>query len=431
MTTPAKNLLSCCCLILGSLAVDGAAPKPPNYDEAKVPAYTLSDPLVFEDGTRVATPAEWPRRRSEILRLLQDQMYGVMPDHPKIQRFVIRETGPAFAGKALRKQIRLWFAEKDTGPFIDLLVYLPKSDRPVPVFLGLNFNGNHTIHADPAIWLPESWVQSKNLTGTPAENPGNRATEAGRGTNAEAWQAEYLVGRGYALATVYCGDIDPDFNDGFKNGVHALFPAPGAERPGNAWGSVCAWAWGLSRAMDYLQTDPAIDAGKAAVMGHSRLGKAALWAGAMDERFALVISNNSGCCGAALSKRIFGETVANINTSFPHWFCANFARYSDNEQTLPFDQHMLIATIAPRAIYVASAEDDRWADPKGEFLGLCHAVPVYAFLGAGGFPATEMPPVMKPVIGPHTGYHYRTGKHDVLRYDWERYADFADHVFGR
>ena len=429
MTKIERVLLACLGLFFGRFAV--AAAPAANYDEDKIPAYTLPDPLVFADGKRVATPAEWPRRRTEILRLFQDQMYGVMPDRPKIQRFVLRETGPAFDGKAVRKQFRIWFADNDTGPFIDVLVYLPKSDKPAPVFLGLNFNGNHTIHADPAIRLPESWVQSKNLTGQPTENPGNRATDAGRGTNVEAWQAEYLVGRGYALATVYCGDIDPDFNDGFKNGVHALYPALGAERPGNAWGSVCAWAWGLGRALDCLQADTAIDARKVAVMGHSRLGKAALWAGAMDERFALVISNNSGCCGAALSKRIFGETVAVINSHFPHWFCDNFKRYSDNEQALPFDQHMLVATIAPRAVYAASAEDDRWADPKGEFLSLTHAAPVYAFLGVGGLPATEMPPLMKPVIGQRMGYHYRPGKHDVLRYDWERYADFADHVFGR
>lgn len=430
MATIARTLLAGACLILSRLVV-GAAPLPANYDEARMPAYALPDPLVFADGKRVAAPADWPRRRTEILRLFQDQMYGIMPGRPPVERFVVRETGPAFEGKAVRKQIRIWFAENDTGPFIDLLVYLPKSDKPVPAFLGLNFNGNHTIHADPAIRLPESWVQSKTLTGKPTENPGNRATEAGRGTNAEAWQAEYLVGRGYALATVYCGDIDPDFHDGFKNGVHALFPSPGPERPGNAWGSVCAWAWGLSRALDCLQGDAAIDAKKVAVMGHSRLGKAALWAGAMDERFALVVSNNSGCGGAALSKRIFGETVAIVNTHFPHWFCGNFKCYSDNEQALPFDQHLLIAAIAPRAIYAASAEEDRWADPKGEFLSLVHAAPVYAFLGAGGLPVTEMPPVMKPVAGERMGYHCRTGKHDVLRYDWERYADFADHLFGR
>jgi hypothetical protein len=424
-------VLACSGLTLCGIALAAAAPIPANYDEDKMPAYTLPNPLVFENGKPVASPAEWPRRRTEILRLLQDQMYGFMPERPMILRFVTRESGPAFDGKALRKQVRIWFAVEDKGPFIDLLLYLPKTDKPSPAFLGLNFNGNHTVHADPALLLTESWVQSKNITGQAAENPGNRATDASRGKNAEAWQAEYLVSRGYALATVYCGDIDPDFHDGFKNGVHALFPETGTRRPGNAWGTVCAWAWGLSRAMDYLQTDPAINARKVAVMGHSRLGKTALWAGAIDERFALVISNNSGCGGAALSKRIYGETLAHVAANFPHWFCANYYRYANNEQAMPFDQHMLLATVAPRALYVASAEEDRWADPKGEFLSLVNAAPVYAFLDAGTFPATEMPAVNQPVTGLLMGYHCRTGKHDVTRYDWERYTEFADKIFGR
>jgi len=417
-------------ITLCALAAAVAAPPAVNYDEDKIPAFTLPNPLVFESGAPVAAPADWPRRRAEILRLLQDQMYGRMPERPAILRFVPRETGPAFGGKAVRKQVRIWFAVEDRGPFIDVLLYLPKSDKPAPAFVGLNFNGNHTVHADPAIFLTESWVREKTLTGREVVNRGNRATDESRGANNEAWQAEFLIERGYALATAYCGDIDPDFDDGFKNGVHALVPEA-APRPGNAWGTICAWSWGLSRIMDYLQTETAIDARKVAVMGHSRLGKTALWAGAMDERFALVISNNSGCGGGALSKRAFGETVARITASFPHWFCANFNRYANNEQALPFDQHFLLACVAPRGLYVASAEEDRWADPKGEFLSLLHAASVYAFLDAGTLPVKEMPAVNQPVSGLLLGYHCRSGKHDVLRYDWERYVDFADRIFGR
>lgn len=419
------------CASLAGAAAAAATPPPANYDEAKVPAYKLPDPLRFENGSAVATPAEWPHRRAEILRLLQDQMYGVMPERPMILRFDVRESGPAFGGQALRKQVRIWFDVESKGPFIDVLLYLPKTDKPVPAFVGLNFNGNHTVHADPAILLTESWVREKNLTGKPAVNRGNRATNESRGSDADAWQAEYLVSRGYALATAYCGDIDPDFDDGFKNGVHALFPDAQSPRPGNAWGTICAWAWGLSRMLDYLQTNPAIDARKVAVMGHSRLGKTALWAGAMDTRFALVISNNSGCGGAALSKRIYGEQLANVWANFPHWFCGNYRRYADNEQALPFDQHELLACVAPRGLYVASAEEDRWADPKGEFLSLLNAAKVYTFLDAGDLPATEMPAVNKPVDGLLLGYHCRSGKHDVLRYDWERYVEFADRIFGR
>ena len=298
-----------------------------------------------------------------------------------------------------------------------MLLYLPpETAKPVPVFLAPNFGGNHTIHPDPAIRLSTSWMRAQG-----AGVVDHRATEASRGTSAGRWAVDKILERGYGLATVYYGDIDPDFDDGFQNGVHQL----DASRDSGSWGSLAAWAWGLSRALDYLETDADIDSGRVALMGHSRLGKAALWAGAADERFAIVISNDSGCGGAALSRRRFGETVKRINTSFPHWFNDNFTAYNDNEDALPVDQHMLLALIAPRPLYVAGAEEDLWADPNGEFLSAMHAGAVYELLGEKGLGRRQ---TARRRTADHdtVGYHLRKGKHDVTEYDWLRYLDFAD-----
>ncbi len=402
-------------------------PEGTNYDESKVPQFGLPDALLFASGERVDSASKWHARRAEILSLFETHVYGRAPDVGESVYFAApRVDTAALGGKARRKQVKIFFGQGKQDPAASLLIYLPAGARtPVPIFVGLNFGGNHSTTNENGVLLPTSWMRDRN-NGAVVDH---RATEAGRGKNSSRWPYVEAIARGYGVATLYCGDIDPDFDDGFQNGVHPLHYAQGQTKPRpDEWGTIAAWAWGLSRALDYFESDAEIDHKRVAVLGHSRLGKTALWAGACDERFAMVISNNSGCGGAALSRRQFGETVRMINQAMPHWFCANFHQYNDNEKALPVDQHMLAALVAPRPLYVASAEEDLWADPRGEFLSLKFASPVYELLGKRAFGDVEMPSVDQPLLR-DVAYHVRSGKHDITLYDWQRYMDFADRHF--
>jgi hypothetical protein len=397
-------------LILLTLLAQAAPPV--NYDEAKVGAYTLPDSLIFQNGQSVRDSAEWEKtRRQEIIRLFETNMYGRVPNaarHIAANYEVVDEDRHALGGKAIRKQV----VASLPGQTFTILIYLPVSSKPVPVFLALNFTGNHTVLSDPAIKLADIWDAKTKTHHT--------APEQSRGSSTQ-WQVEKMLARGYGLATIYYQEIEPDFEGGIEFGVRASYPKPAADE----WGAIAAWAWGMSRATDYLMGDRDIDPKRIIAMGHSRLGKTTLWAGAQDTRFAMVIAAGSGEGGAALSRRDFGETIQLVNQHFPHWTCDNYKKYSGHADKLPFDQHELLALIAPRPLYLAAAKDDKWADPRGEFLAAIAAGPVYKLFGKQGLEGADMPALQKPIMNT-IGFHIRPGKHEVTAYDWDQFLNFAD-----
>lgn len=355
--------------------------------------------LAYSQTIPVDDLADWKSGgRKRTLEIFSREIYGVVPKEEIASEWSLDRESEILEGKVRRREYVLTL-----GGILKAraLVYLPAVEGRFPAFLGLNFGGNHTLESD-------EWI--------------TRSSDAARGDAAGRWPVELITGAGFALVTVHCADFDPDEDDGFKNGVHSLFQN---ERDGSSWGTIAGWAWGLGRVLDHLDEVAEIDETKVAVIGHSRLGKTALWAGASDERFAMVVSNDSGCGGAALSKRKHGETVARINKSFPHWFARNFRKYDDREESLPVDQHQLIACIAPRSVYVASASEDDWADPEGEFLALKAAAPVYALSSENPFPETLWPKPGEAVGTDLMHYHLREGKHDITAWDWRHYLKVA------
>ena len=389
-------------------------------DEAGVPSYTLPDPLVMEDGTPVKTREQWfDERRPELLRLFAEKMFGRSPEGAlEGQHWTTVEAGTeVFGGLGVRRQVDLYLDKSDRY-CLHLIMYLPKkAGKPAPVFLGINFQGNWALGEDDGVPAPDQKRLKRYgcLDGIDVR-----------------WPLAQILSAGFGVVSFYRGDADPDYDDGFRNGITPLIYGKGQTYPGpDQWGTIAQWAWALSRAMDYLETDKSVDASKVAVIGHSRLGKTALWAGACDPRFAMVVSNCSGAGGAALSRRVFGETLQDLNRHFPHWYCRNFHEYSGRESELPFDQHELLALIAPRPLYVASADEDLWADPKGEFLSAKQASRVYEFLGVPGLAAESWPASGQVSQEGTVAYHLRPGRHDSTPWDWEQYLKFAGKCFGK
>ena len=400
-------------------------------DESKVPAYTL--PAI-----RAKTRQEWEAERQEILRQFASEIYGPLPPPPDkltVQTLSVRED--ALNGLAVRKELRL-IAEKNGRKFdFDVLLYVPRNAKtPPPVFIGLNFSGNQ-------YYAPEKDVRLTRgpKFGKARWNATEPVPETWRSLSMSAWNFEEAVKRGYAVATACYGEIFPDNADGFRKSIYTLFydeadlrpeyEIPLTElkqRPPRRMSALSAWAWGLIRIREALEREPLVDAGKAIAIGHSRLGKTALWAGANDPGFAAVISNNSGCLGAALSRRHFGETIQVFFYPHTFWGCGNLAKYVENENALPVDQHQLLALIAPRELFVASSSRDLGADPRGEFLAWKHAAPVWRLYGFREDPPGEPPPIGQPAGG-RLRYYMKEGKHSITAQDWRMYYDFADQLF--
>lgn len=390
---------------------------PVNYDESRVGDYTLPDLLTLADGKPVREAKTWmQKRRPEIVRLFEENQFGRSPGRPKGMSFDVFDKGtPAFDGKALRRQVTVYFSPNKSGPKMDLLIYLPAGARkPAPLLLNLSFTANSSAVDDPGVKQGEIWNREKYRAPAPREGRFGKLN------------ITPFLAQGFGVATVYYGDIDPDFLGGIRYGVRALYLEPEQKEPApNEWGAIAAWAWGLSRAMDYLETDKGVDAKRIAILGVSRLGKTVLWAGASDPRFAMVIASCSGEGGAALSRRNYGETIKHLteSTRYPYQFCANYKKFGDRVDQFPVDAHMLIALLAPRPVLLQTGDTDVWSDPKGEFLAAVAAAPVFQLLGKQALGAEQMPPAGQPILNT-LGYAMHAGGHGTIPSDWELFLKF-------
>ncbi len=395
---------------------------PVNYDEALVGSYTLPDPLVMLNGKPVRDARTWERsRRPEIVRLFEENQYGRSPGRPAGMSFEVFDKGTAaFDGKAIRRQVTVCFSKDKAGPKMDLLLYLPASaQKPVPLLLNLSFSANSSTVDDPGVKPGEIWGKEKKRIPVP------------QGARMGRIDPLRLIEAGVGFATVYYGDIEPDFAEGLPHGVRASYLKPGQERPAaGEWGAIAAWAWGLSRAMDYLETDKGVDSKRVAIIGVSRLGKTVMWAGARDTRFAMVIASCSGEGGAALSRRKYGETIAHLTapTRFPYQFCANYGQYAERTDQFPVDANLLVSLIAPRPLLLQTGDKDFWSDPRGEFLSALAASPVYRLLGAEDLGTDQMPPAGTPLLNT-LGFFMHAGGHGTIPSDWEVFLKFMQMHF--
>jgi len=369
-----------------------------NYVEEKVPSYILPDPLITLTGDKISNSRDWNRyRRPEIAELFTTHVYGRVPRTPYKLTFTTTNTDKnALGGTATLKQIDINIEAAGKNLMIHLSLFTPNSVKKSPVFLLICNRSPDNI--DPS-----------------------------RKIKSEFWPVEEAIARGYGMAAFHNADVDPDNYDNFKNGIHGILDIE--PRGNDSWGTIAAWAWGASRCLDYLLTDENVDKNRIAVVGHSRGGKTALWAGATDQRFSMVIANESGCGGSSLARRKYGETLEIINRGFPHWFCLNYRKYNGREEELPVDMHMLMALIAPRALYVAAADEDLWGDPKGSYLSLYHSLPVYRLFDKNINLENFVPPLNKQVMSGNTGFHIRNGEHNLKLSDWSFFMDFADKVW--
>lgn len=370
-----------------------------NFSEEKVPAYKLPDLFTSTTGIKITSPDLWNNiRRPEILELFRRNVFGRVPSTPYNEEFkVVSLDTNAMEGFATLKQVDIIISVNVKSLIIHLTVFVPNDiKKNVPLFLLIDN------------WLSENSVPIWKMNG-------------------EFLPVKEALKRGYGMAVFSSSDLDPDNFDNFRNGIHGLLDKN--PRPDDAWGTLAAWAWGASRCMDYLVTDKDIAHDKIAIVGHSRGGKTALWAGAEDSRFAMVVSNESGAGGAALARRRLGETVERLNTVFPHWYCSNYKKFSDKEDSLPVDMHMLLALIAPRALYIDCADEDLWGDPHGSYISLYNSVPVFNLLGIKSDISESMPPLNRQVISGKVAFHIRDGAHNLLLKDWSWFMDFADKVF--